>query len=183
MPSYTEAALEARNRVKRHNADAAALLAKTVEAPQPDYDATTGAWINPELVMGSGVVTPPGMRRYKRPYASLRAGRGSWADVTVMDNHKPAETLRSLATYGWATSPFSDADTDSLREAAEQGSRGCTVLVSDADGNVTIVPVSHYRAIRAERRKASERVESAAERRAKADYEAAARIGSQADYD
>jgi hypothetical protein len=95
-----------------------------------------GYYVNPCLVRGIGVATPPGQIRVTRPYAGARAGRGTWADVTVRDAHKPPETLRQLSTVGTA---IADDGTPIL---TQQGH--ATVRVTHSDGSVTIEPASRY---------------------------------------
>lgn len=153
MPSYTneeqiaERAGLVKARKARHSQQAYEAAMKAVAVKQTAaYDKTTGAWINPELVVGAGMVTPPGQARYKRAYSSLRAGRETWANVSIRDAHAPAETLRQTPTYGWAVSPFGEQDTEMLAEAAKLGTS--TVLVSHADGSLTIESQARYRKTR-----------------------------------
>lgn len=154
MASYTNEEVIANRtgvalRVKRSKTQEAEALASAVrEKLTESYDKTTGAWINPELVTGAGMVSPPGQVRYKRAYSSLRMGRETWAQASIADAHRPAETLRQAPTYGWAVSPFGDADTDMLAEAARLGTS--TVLVSHADGSLTIESQARYRKARNE---------------------------------
>lgn len=158
MPSYTsdpkgESREDRKARIARHHADAVALLAKQENPETEGFDATIGAYVQPELVMGAGVVTPPGQRRFSRAYASMRAGKGTWAMVTVQDAHRPPETLSQLGCIGWAESPFGAADTEALRQAAMAGKATLTVWTPE-DG-LRILPVSHYQRIRRERRAAA----------------------------
>jgi hypothetical protein len=157
MPSYTneeqvqERAGLVQARIKRsRQQEYEAVVAATRETVTEAYDKTTGAWVNPALITGAGVVTPPGQIRYKRAYASMRMGRETWANASIADAHKPAETVRQCPTYGWAVSPFGDADTAMLAEAARLGTS--TVLVSHADGSLTIESQARYRKLRQERK-------------------------------
>jgi hypothetical protein len=143
-----------------------------------------GMLTNPELVQGASVVTPPGTVRYSRAYASLRMGRLTWAQTSIRDAHRPPETLAGVPTFGWAVSPFGDADTATLAQAAEDGTS--TVLVRDADGDISIRPVSEYARVRRERRVAqaseTDAEQARMERLARLDAMRAG-LGSQADYD
>lgn len=89
------------------------------------------AYVNPELVRGIGMVSPPCEARVTRRSAG-RAGTGHWYDVTGYDAHKPAMLLRPMPTRGIA--PGTENTSDGT----------ATVRVIHSDGTSAVVPVSHY---------------------------------------
>lgn len=168
MPSYTESAMEVRNKIARHTEQLA-----TLEAREAETDLDTDGYdlyANPELVAGTGVVTPPGQVRYSRPYASMRMGMLSWADVTVsrdahefspdrgytvMDSGSDSELLRPCPTWGWAL------DDDGKTAILTDDNRP-TVKVIYRDGSWHVRPVSEYRKLYRERKAAKREQRKAA---------------------
>lgn len=97
-----------------------------------------GQYANGELVRNVGVASPSGSRnpRVTRAGASLRAGRGTWADVTVRDCHVPPEVLRQLGTVGTG---FDDLGQPVLTERGN-----ATVRVTRPGQPAAFVPASEY---------------------------------------
>lgn len=98
-----------------------------------------GQYANSELVRGVGVASPSGSARnprVTRAGASTRAGRGTWADVTVRDAHVPPEVLRQLGTVGTGF--------DDLGQPVLTSRGNATVRVSRPGQPATFVPASAY---------------------------------------